>query len=220
MFELYTEKARRTIFFARYEASQLGSPDIETEHLLLGVLREDKRLRHLLPRQDFGAIHQKVEALSPKRERVSTSIDLPLSHGSKRVLGYAAQEAERLTHKHIGTEHLFLGLMREEEGMAAAILQEFGVTLANAREQITALPPDTPPSGRSGAPDSEAIQLHGASWNARQILSVVSRYLRTPWLWRQEVWQPKDLVESIATGEISFNLTLADDAANYKLVKN
>ena len=113
MFERYTEKARRVIFFARYEASQFGSPYIETEHLLLGLLREDKALanRFLRSHAAVESISKQIEGHTTIREKVSTSVDLPLSHECKRVLAYGAEEAERLNHKHIGTEHLLLGLL-------------------------------------------------------------------------------------------------------------
>src|SRR5450432_4946918 len=128
MFERYTEKARRVIFFARYEASQFGSPYIETEHLLLGILREDKPLvQQCLPRDASETIRLAVEELTTKREKVSTSVDLPLSQPSKRVLAYAAEESERLKQKEIGTEHLLLALLREEDETAARILTELGV---------------------------------------------------------------------------------------------
>ena len=106
MFERYTEKARRVIFFARYEASQFGSPYIETEHLLLGLLREDKALanRFLRSHAAVDSIRKQIEGHATIREKVSTSVDLPLSHECKRVLAYGAEEAERLNHKHIGTE--------------------------------------------------------------------------------------------------------------------
>src|ERR1044072_5926807 len=132
MFERYTEKARRVIFFARYEASQFGSPYIETEHLLLGLLREDKALtnRFLRSHASVESIRKQIEGHTTIREKVSTSVDLPLSNECKRVLAYAAEEAERLSHKHIGTEHLLLGLLREEKCFAAEILHERGLRLS------------------------------------------------------------------------------------------
>src|SRR5262247_2862995 len=99
MFERYTEGARRVIFFARYEASVYGSPYIETEHLLLGLLREDHALRDHLGAGVRDQIRQAIEGRNPPREKVSTSIDLPLSHESKRVLAYANEESEGLHHK-------------------------------------------------------------------------------------------------------------------------
>ncbi len=138
MFERYTEKARRVIFFARYEASQFGSPYIETEHLLLGLIREDKALanRFLRSHAAVESIRKQIEAHTTIREKVSTSVDLPLSHECKRVLAYAAEEAERLSHKHIGTEHLLLGLLREEKCFAAEILHERGLRLSTIREEL------------------------------------------------------------------------------------
>src|SRR2546429_7512003 len=138
MFERYTEKARRVIFFARYEASQFGSPYIETEHLLLGLLREDKALtnRFLRYHASVESIRKQIEGHTTIREKVSTSVDLPLSNECKRVLAYAAEEAERLSHKHIGTEHLLLGLLREEKCFAAEILHERGLRLSTIREEL------------------------------------------------------------------------------------
>src|SRR5277367_2571265 len=148
MFERYTEKARRVIFFARYEASQFGSPYIETEHLLLGLLREDKALtnRFLRSHASVESIRKQIEAHTTIREKVSTSVDLPLSNECKRVLAYAAEEAERLGHKHIGTEHLLLGLLREEKCFAAEILQERGLKLAQIREELARVTQEKAPA--------------------------------------------------------------------------
>jgi len=150
MFERYTEKARRVIFFARYEASQFGSPYIETEHLLLGLLREDKALtnRFLRSHTSIESIRKQIEGRTTIRERVSTSVDLPLSQECKRVLGYAADEAERLSHKHIGTEHLLLGLLREDKSFAAEILHERGLRLSALREELSRMQGEKAPSNR------------------------------------------------------------------------
>src|SRR5215468_6217290 len=112
MFERYTEKARRVIFFARYEASQFGSPYIETEHLLLGLIREDKALtnRFLRSHAAVESIRKQIEGHTTVREKTAASVDLPLTDECKRALDFAAKEAEKLSHKHIGTEHLLLGL--------------------------------------------------------------------------------------------------------------
>jgi ATP-dependent Clp protease ATP-binding subunit ClpC len=150
MFERYTEKARRVIFFARYEASQFGSPFIETEHLLLGLLREDKALtnRFLRSHTSIESIRKQIEGRTPIREKVSTSVDLPLSQECKRVLAYAAEEAERLTHKHIGTEHLLLGLLREDKSFAAEILHERGLRLSTLREELSRVQNDKTATAR------------------------------------------------------------------------
>ena len=141
MFERYTEKARRVIFCSRYEASQFGSPYIETEHLLLGLIREDKaHTRRFLPRVALQGLRQKIEKHTVIRERVATSVDLPLSNESRRALAYAAEEADGLTHKHIGTEHLFLGLQREEKCFAAQLLTECGLRLETVRAELAKTP--------------------------------------------------------------------------------
>ena len=138
MFERYTEKARRVIFFARYEASQYGSPYIETEHLLLGLMREDKALanRFLRSHGSIESIRKEIEQRITIRERISTSVEVPLSQESKRILNFATEEAERLGHKHVGTEHLLLGILREEKCFGAEILQERGLRLSTLREEL------------------------------------------------------------------------------------
>jgi hypothetical protein len=146
MFERYTERARRTIFFARYEASQFGSPYIEAEYLLLGLLREDKALayRFLRSYETVESIRKQIEGRTARRENVSTSVDLPLSAECKRALAYGAEEAERFKHKHIDTGHLLLGLLREEKCFAAQLLREQGVTLDSVRQEAQHLAPVEP----------------------------------------------------------------------------
>jgi ATP-dependent Clp protease ATP-binding subunit ClpC len=142
MFERYTERARRVIFFARYEASQLGSNSIETEHLLLGLIREGKGLTSRIfskSHLSMETIRKEIEGRAVYRDKVSTSVDIPLSMESKRVLSYASEEAERMLHNYIGTEHILLGLMREEKSAAAGILGEKGMRLSAVREDIVQL---------------------------------------------------------------------------------
>ena len=112
MFERYTERARRVLFFARYEASQLGSISIETEHLLLGLIREGKGLTsrifarsHL--RSRTSARRSRAAPSSARRSRRRSRSRF--SAETKRVLQFAAEEADRLLHNYIGTEHLLLG---------------------------------------------------------------------------------------------------------------
>src|SRR5262245_3549115 len=126
MFERYTERSRRVIFFARYEASVFGSTTIETEHLLLGLLREAKNVITRFVTGSGATIREEVSVRLPVREKLPTSIDLPLSNECKRVLAFAAEEAEMLQHRHIGTEHLLLGFLREERCIAAEILCQHG----------------------------------------------------------------------------------------------
>ena len=142
MFERYTERARRVLFFARYEASQLGSISIETEHLLLGLIREGKGLTsRIFARSHLSleSIRKEIEGRTVFREKVSTSVEIPFSTETNRVLQFAAEEADRLLHNYIGTEHLLLGILREERSVASTILSEKGMRLSAVREDIVHL---------------------------------------------------------------------------------
>jgi uncharacterized protein (TIGR03435 family) len=139
MFERYTEQARRALFFARYEAFQVGSAWIETEHLLLGLFHEEQSPPvRVFARANLsvGDVRREIDARTARRIVTSQSNEVPFSDEVKSVLAYAAQEAVRLLHQHIGTEHLLLGLFREERGMAATILAERGLRIATVRDQI------------------------------------------------------------------------------------
>ena len=109
MFEKYNEKARRALFFARYEASKLGSRVIETEHILLGILREgEETINELFRRMDVKAdcLRKEIEGERVFVERISSTAELPLSEESKKVLAYASHEAESMLHSAVGSEHL------------------------------------------------------------------------------------------------------------------
>ncbi len=139
MFERYTERARRVLFFARYEASQLGSVSIESEHLLLGLIREGKGLMsRVLARSNVSAetLRQEVEGRTVFRAKVPSSDEIPFSAETKRALGFATEEADRLLHTYIGTEHLLLGILREEQSLAAAVLAGRGIRLGAVREDV------------------------------------------------------------------------------------
>lgn len=176
MFERYTERARRVLFFARYEASQFGNPKIESEHFLLGLFREDKNLMTRFVRSaGVEDVRKNVESRTTIREKVPTSIDLPLSDECKRFLRYAAEEAQSLNHLHIGTEHLLLAILREEKCLAAQILYERGLRVNAIREELarsvvggSGMPADPPhndyvPDGDTAIKIAEAvlIPIHG-----------------------------------------------------------
>jgi quinol monooxygenase YgiN len=142
MFERYTEPARRVLFFARYEASQLGSTSIATEHLLLGLLREGKGpASRIFDRAgvDAVAVHVEIVDAAADRPKLATSVEIPIAPDAKRVLQHAADEADGLRHPHIGTEHLLLGLLREPESPAGAILTRAGLRLGPVRDELMSL---------------------------------------------------------------------------------
>jgi ketosteroid isomerase-like protein len=142
MFERFTEKARRVIFFARYEASQYGSPFIETEHLLLGLMRENGALilRSLRPNCTAADLKSEIDKQIPLRQRISVSQEVPLTGECKKVLMRAKDEADRLGHRRIGAEHLLLGLLGAETSLAARLLRERGAEVEAVREQLAKTP--------------------------------------------------------------------------------
>jgi catechol 2,3-dioxygenase-like lactoylglutathione lyase family enzyme len=146
MFERYTEKARRVIFFARFEASTFGSPYIETEFLLLGLLRENAALsmRFFRTQTTPTALRDEIERHRLPGQKISTAVDLPLSNECKHILAYAAEEAERLGHGYIGPEHLLLGILREGQCFAARLLHRYGVEAQVVRTDIAKTQPPGP----------------------------------------------------------------------------
>jgi len=217
MFERYTEKARRVIFFARYEASQFGSSYIETEHLLLGLLREDAALSSHLRRSPLPpeTIRKRIEENSPPRERVSTSVDMPLSSACKAVLTYAAEEAERLRHRHIGTEHLLIGLLREEHSLAAKLLNEAGFNILQFREEVgrapdTAKRPVTSQTIR-------AVEIHGETWSAESVLRLSEYYQRFHWEKRR--WAARDALVGRSDKKLCLYSGQSYDPEQIELIK-
>ena len=138
MFERYSEKARRAIFFARYEASEYGSPYIETEHILLGLLREDSALVNRLAKDGISKsrIREQIDKQTVRRERISTSVEIPLTDECKRVLRLAAESADRLKHRSVEPEHLLLGILRVENCLAAQLLVKSGLQPAAAERVV------------------------------------------------------------------------------------
>ncbi|HZI64253.1 MAG TPA: ATP-dependent Clp protease ATP-binding subunit, partial [Thermoanaerobaculia bacterium] len=142
MFEKYNEKARRALFFARYEASKLGSRVIESEHVLLGILREGEetvtellRRFHIKPEE----IRREIEGERIFVERISSTAELPLSEESKKILAYASHEAESMLHTTVGSEHLLIGILRVEGCLAMRILAQHGLDVYSVREEVLAL---------------------------------------------------------------------------------
>ena len=141
MFERYSEGARRLLFFARYEASEYGATAIESEHLLLGLLRvtaSNADLRHRLG-LDANRLRDAVQTRTAPRPRVSTSVEMPFGESAKRALAHAAAEAAAAGSPSIEVDHHLLALARSTGSLAAAALAEAGVTYDEARARL-ALP--------------------------------------------------------------------------------
>jgi len=155
MFERYSQVARSVVFFARFVASQGGSPAIESEHLLLGLIREAAPvLLHLTPSLSIEGLRGKI----PRKiivENPSMRIHMPLSTECKRILSYSAEEANDMDHAYIGPEHLLLAVLRENTSVAARLLAEMGVQLERVRQQLIL---ETPRS-TEGTPAPETTKV-------------------------------------------------------------
>jgi hypothetical protein len=150
VFEKFTGAVRSAIAIARQEADQAASAYIEPEHLLLGLLRADEALARRFLRTDaaVGSIRNQVRSHSTAGGQTTPGRDLTLSKLGKWVLAYAAEEAERRSDQHIGTEHLLVGLLLAEDTFAAEILRTHGLSVSIIRKDLKAI--DSP----SQAPES------------------------------------------------------------------
>ena len=173
MFERYTEKARRVIFFARQEASELGGPAIEPHHILLGLIREDPPLitrfcKLTLPLLD---LRDRIRASTGPVKKLPASVDMPLSSQTKHVLSYAADESQQLNHRYLSTEHLLLGLLREEQTTAAEILIEHGVYLNIVRDELRGGTIGSADMGKAGYVE----EMRGLAAEARDLATAILR---------------------------------------------
>ncbi len=227
MFERYTEKARRVIFFARYEASQYGSREINTEHLLLGLMRENP-LDRWLPQLDRENICQRIDEHLAKATPTSTAVDLPLSAAARCVLKYPADEAERLANKHIGVEHIFLGLLDENKCFAGDLLREGGADAPTVR--IHFAKQSESPKPWTFQPGSyhekgfrmlsrETVEIHGSRWNIDYVRDVVNLANSYNWHWHKAPWTSRNVVIERATGRVSSDSRLAADSDNFELAE-
>lgn len=225
MFERYTEKARRVIFFGRYEASQFGSGEINSQHMLLALLREDPGLMHRsMPNLQPEAVRKKIETWSQRGEPISTSVDLPLSSDAKSVLKCAADESDRLAHEYIGTEHLLLGLLDEGKCLAAQLLRDAGADVAKLREQFAKRPAE--PFATRSLPlrpaekfREEMIQTHNFKLRADYVRHFVNYCHTYNWHWTRKSWTSQDVVVSRKTGRFSLDVSLALGPYDFELLK-
>jgi len=137
MFEKFTERGRKVIIYAREEAEKRQNDYLGTEHLLLGLLREDDSLPMvILKKMGLSAdeLRMEVERNLPTGSNILTFGDIPFTPRAKKVLELAVEEARLLGHSYIGSEHLLIGLIREEAGIAGKILRSLGANLLGVRQ--------------------------------------------------------------------------------------
>lgn len=187
MFERYTESSRKAVFFAREAALREGANQISSDALLLGLLREPANRANVLFRlcEKFPNHAKSQAALA----NFANSHDIPLSNDSKRILAYAAEEADRIDSYPIGTEHLLLGILREKGSSAARKLAVQGMDL-NETRRVIAENPDLslhtgpiPGTWRPISPDTNRDWKKALIW-ALLIGGSVGAFLAQNWLSR------------------------------------
>jgi ATP-dependent Clp protease ATP-binding subunit ClpC len=149
--ERFTQRARRVLSLAQEEAERLQHSYIGTEHLLLGLMREEGGVAGRVLR-DLGLDPRRVEELVERMTRAGQRVGtarLDLSPGTKKVLELAVDEARRMGHHYIGTEHLLLGLVRQSEGIAIDVLKRLNVSPEEVRRQTRRVLQESPVQGRS-----------------------------------------------------------------------
>ncbi len=152
----FTERVRKVLAMAREEAARLHHEYVGTEHILLGLIREGEGVAAAVLQNlnvDLDEIQQKIEETVKKgKASQATGPDLPYTSRAKKVLELAMGEARELNHSYVGTEHLLLGLLREEKGIAAQVLTDAGVNLDAARaETLRLLGTEMPQTGTAAA---------------------------------------------------------------------
>ncbi len=153
-FAKFTERARKVLSLAQEEAQRFNHNYIGTEHLLLGLVREGDGTPAKVLNQlgvELNRVRNAVEFIIGRGDRIVLG-EIGLTPRSKKVIELAVDEARRLNHHYIGTEHLLLGLIREGDGVAAGVLKSLGVTLEKARSETLRILGE-PPATEGPAPD-------------------------------------------------------------------
>jgi len=155
MFDRFTERARKVIILAKEEAKRFNHDYIGTEHILLGLIKEGESVAAAVL-QNLGlsldTIRLEVEKLVQFGPSTVVSGDIPFTPKAKKVIELAMDEARRLGHNYIGTEHLLLGLIKEGEGVASHVLMNVGLDLNKVRSEVIKLLGSTTPNAEPGAP--------------------------------------------------------------------
>jgi ATP-dependent Clp protease ATP-binding subunit ClpC len=180
MFEKLTERARRVIFFGRYEASKTGSTTIETEHLLLALIRENVSLFDKVP--NVKAFRDEVYP-GPYAPPTSTAIDLPLSNSARRVLQHADKEHKALGDSSISLGHLLLGILSEVDSPSAKILGKYGMTREHVIEKMKHEPEAKPvdslvhlPAQSSVSQDDDATLMQTVYRHGGHTFTTIRRF--------------------------------------------
>src|SRR6188472_2639881 len=139
MYERFTDRARKVMQLANQEAQRFNHEYIGTEHILLGLVKEGSGVAANVLKNldvDLRKIRLEVEKIVQAGPDMVTMGRLPQTPRAKKVIEYSIEEARNLNHNYVGTEHLLLGLLREQEGVAAQVLMNLGLKLEDVREEV------------------------------------------------------------------------------------
>ncbi len=166
MWQRFTERARKVVFYAQEEAQKFGEGYVSTEHLLLGLVREaDSVAARVLDKLgvSLNRVRAEVEKQLPRGD-ARPNQDMTLTPRAKRVIDLAYDEARNLNNNYIGTEHLLLGLIREGDGLAGRVLAKLGVELEKARREVMGLQDnDTQQKTSSGTRSTSSSTTSGST---------------------------------------------------------
>src|SRR5688572_3378515 len=162
MYDRFTDRARKVMQLANQEAQRFNHEYIGTEHILLGLVKEGSGVAANVLKNlevDLRRIRLEVEKLVQSGPEMVTMGKLPQTPRAKKVIEYSMEEARNLNHNYVGTEHILLGLLREQEGVAAQVLMNLGLKLEEVREEVLNLlgaGADPEEGGKGGAASGEA----------------------------------------------------------------
>ena len=169
MFEKFTERGRKVIIYAKEEAERRQNDYLGTEHLLLGLIREQDGLPVVILKKmglSIEEVRMEAERNLPAGTNLLTFGDMPFTPRAKKVLELAVEEARLLGHNYIGSEHLLLGLIREDEGIGGKILRNLGANLLGARQLSINLAMRTQPHVREKKTSTPALNEFGKDLTA------------------------------------------------------
>jgi len=162
----FTERVRKVLAMAREESARLNHEYVGTEHILLGLLREGEGVAATILQNlsvDADEVERVINEVVKKGTPTHRGPDLPYTSRAKKVLELAMAEAREVNHSYVGTEHLLLGLLREEKGIAAQVLHDAGLTMANAREEMLRILGTETPHTAARPRREEFVTIRGAA---------------------------------------------------------
>jgi hypothetical protein len=202
----FTERVRKVLAMAREEAVRLHHEYVDTEHLLLGLLREGEGVAAAVLQNlgvDFDTMQQRVEETVRRGETAAaTGADLPYSSRAKKVLELAIGQARILSHGYVGTEHLLLGLIREETGIAAQVLTDAGVNLDTAKEETlrllgTEMPQESIPEATQATRGTTQTQTGKGEKTALRLYCEIAAQRLSQEVRKGSFWRPVVHVRSL-----------------------